>query len=176
MSCTNINLPAHDADFCAPNINFGEIDKIYLGYDDQPLVDWSDLTEWNTRLDNTTLADLTKIRYLHVVGDKPAPEKNKIEISQSRHVYTEGKHTIEISVDETGAVNHALIQWLEANAGQTIRVWYQSGKYLHGGTAGVPANIRLDDIIPSSSDELNTFQGVIEWEGDTPDRITNPMA
>ena len=117
-----------------------------------------------------------KFVFLHTVGDKPATEKNKIEFSQNRAVYTTPKHTLNISVDETNDENYALIQWLEENAGQTIAVWYQAGKYLYGGNEGVPALVTLDDIIPVSDEELNTFDGVVEWEGIHPDRVVNPMA
>lgn len=176
MDCENVNLPAVTADFCAPNLNFGQVNKIYLGYEGQPFVDWSDLDEWVLRLDNATLADETLVRSLHVVGDKPAAEKTKIEFSQGRSTYTTPKHLINVKVDETDALNYALIQWLEANQGQVIRVWYQAGKYLYGGAAGVPATFVLNDVIPESDEELNIFQGVISWEDLHPARITNPMA
>lgn len=174
--CIPVALPAVKADFCAPDLNFGEIDKIYLGNTGNPFTDWADLTEWNTRLDNADVADATKIRMLHVIGDKPASEKNKVDYSQGRSVYTEPKHTINIRIDETGEENYALIQWLEENAGQTLALWYQAGKYLYGGNDGLPATLTLDDIIPESDEELNTFNGTANWEGKHPVRILNPMA
>ena len=176
-TCTTVDIPAVVADFCAPNINFGEIDKIYFTNDGAPLTDWNDLAEWNTRLDNADVtADNTKIRCLHVIGDKPAPERSEIEFSQGRKAYTEADHSINIRVDETGDENYALVQWLEENAGQQLRIWYQAGKYLYGGNTGILALLTLDDIIPESDDELNTFNGTVSWEGKHPDRIVNPMA
>lgn len=174
--CIPVALPVVKADFCAPNINFGEIDKVYLGNSGQPFLDWSDLAEWNTRLDNDDVVDAAKIRTLHVIGDKPASEKTKIDFSQGRSVYTDPKHSINLRVDETGDENYALILWLEENAGQTVALWYQAGKYLYGGNMGVSATLTLDDIIPESDEELNTFNGVASWEGKHPLRILNPMA
>ena len=176
-TCTSVALPAVTADFCSPDINFGEIDKIYFTNDGAPLTDWNDLAEWNTRLDNADVTpDNDKIRFLHVIGDKPAPEKPVIEFSQGRKTYPDPDHTINIRVDETGADNYALLLFLEQNAGQQLRMWYQAGKYLYGGNEGILANLNLDDIIPESDEELNTFAGTITWEGGHPERIANPMA
>lgn len=174
--CIPVALPVVKADFCAPNLNFGEISLIYLGNEGNPFLDWEDLAEWNTRLDNVDAVDLASIRFIHVQGEKGATEKNKIEYSQNRSVYTEPKHTISITIDETGDENYALIRWLEDNAGQQLRLWYQAGKYLYGGNSGLPVVLTLDDIIPLSDEELNTFQGTAEFEGKHPERIVNPMA
>lgn len=176
MDCTPVNLPVVKADFCAPNINFGEVDKIYLGNQGNPFTDWTQLAEWTTRIDNDDAATVTAIKELHVIGDKPATEKNKVDFSQNRSVYTSPKHTLNIRIDETGDENYALLQWLETNAGQTVSLWYQAGKYLYGGNDGIPAILTLDDIIPESSEELNTFNGAATWEGNHPERIVNPMA
>jgi len=176
MSCVAVELPEVKADLCAPDVNFSEIDKIFLGNANNPLADWSNLTEWNTRLDNSTTGDLTKIRYLHVIGSKPKPEKTKIEFSQNRTLYTTPKHSIPFKVDETGPENYALLKFLEDNAGMVIPVWYQVGKYLYGGPNGVQAKINMDDVIDESSDVLQIFEGLVEWEDKHPLRITNPMA
>lgn len=176
LTCASVNLPAVKADFCNPNVNFGQIDKIYLGYPSNPMVDWTSLVEWNARLDNTTLADLTKIRYLHVIGDKPAAASNELKISVNRRIYTPKIHTVNIKVDETGSENYALLLWLEANVGQTLAVWYQCGKYLYGGNSGIPCTLTLDDVLPENNQELNTFAGKVVFEGESPARITNPMA
>ena len=176
MDCTVVNLPVVKADFCAPNTNFGQIDKIYLGNLGQDFTDWTVITEWNTRIDNDAAAADTVIRMLHVIGDKPAAESNSVDFSQGRKIYTEKKHTVNIKIDETDDENYALVQWLEANAGQQIAVWYSAGKYLYGGNSGVAATLNLDDIIPESDEELQTFAGTISFEGPHPDRTVNPLA
>lgn len=174
--CTVVNLPVVTADFCSPNINFGQIKTLYLGNSGNPLTDWTDLAEWNTKIDNADTADAAKIKKLHVIGDKPSPERGTVEFSQGRTAYTTPEHTINFRIDETDDNNYALIQFLEANAGQTIQVWYEGGKYLYGGNTGVSATIVLDDIIPESDEELNTFNGTIVWEGNHPARILSPLA
>ena len=174
--CNPNDLPAVEADFCNPDINFGQIDRIFFNNEGNPMLDWTDVMEWNTRLDNTTLADATKIRWLHVIGDKPAPEKTTLDFSQGRQINTEKTHTVNVIVDETGPLNYALVQWLEDNASQNVRMWYSAGKYLYGGNEGISVKLELDDIIPQSDEELNTFNGTATWKGGHPARIVNPIA
>tara|TARA_R110000787_G_scaffold97665_4_gene201327 strand:+ start:27783 stop:28316 length:534 start_codon:yes stop_codon:yes gene_type:complete len=175
-TCNPVNLPVVATDFCNPNVNFGQIDKIYLGNPGNDFTDWSLVTEWTARVDNANSVDDDAIRELPVIGDKPAPERNEIAFSNGRKVYTTPKHSVNVKLDETGDENYALLRFLDLNAGQELRVWYSAGKYLYGGNSGVPAVFVLDDVIPESDEELNTFQGVLSWEGIHPERILNPIS
>ncbi len=175
-TCVITPLPAVNFNYCAPSFNFGEIDNIYLGNPNNPFTDWSDLSEWNARIDNADTADQTKIRSLHVVGSKDAGDRTEIDVSKGRKVYTDAANSIAIRIDETTDENYALIKWLEDNAGSTVQLWYQAGKYLYGGNDGLAVNLVLDDIIPESDEELNVFSGTASWDGGHPDRIANPMA
>ncbi len=114
---------------------------------------------------------------LHVVGDKPAAEKNTFKISMNREISSPKNHTINFKIDETDADNYALLQFIEENPAFQFRLWYEAGKYLYGGNDGVGANIVMDDIIPESNEDLNIFQGVAKWKSViSPERITNPIA
>lgn len=177
MSCTPVKLPAVEADFCAPNINWSQVDNVYLGNLENPFTDWSSLTEWTSRIDNTDagISD-TAIKHLHVIGDKPRPERNSVAFSKGRTAHTTPNHTVNLIVDETGDNNYNLIKWLEDNAGQKVALWYSAGKYIYGGNEGIEATIVLDDVIAQSDEELNVFQGEAVWEGNHPERILNPMA
>lgn len=175
MSCVPVNLPAAKADDCNPTLNFARVDMVFLGNSGQPMADWTSLIEWTARLDNVDVTD-TKIKFLNVIGSKPAPTRNKVEFSKGRSVYTEAEHTLPIKVDETHDDNYLLIKWLEDNAGQEILLWYASGKYLYGGDSGISASLLLDNIIAEDDKALNTFDGQAEWKGVHSDRILNPMA
>ena len=176
--CTAFVLPIAKHDFCAPEINFGRIDKIYFASDgaSSAFTDFSDLAEWTARLDNVDVADVTKIRFLGVIGNKPLPENTEISYSLGRTTFTTNKHTLAVRVDETHDDNYALVKWLEANKGQVLRVWYASAKYLYGGNEGILATLSLNDFIPEGDTELNEFQGSVLWEGDTPDRTLNILS
>ena len=169
-------MPEAEADLCAPNVNYSQVNAVYIGTGDNPFTNWEDLSEWLARIDNADVTDATKLRKFHTVGDKPAPEKNKIDFSQDRTLYSIPKHTLNLKVDETGDKNYEFIRWLELNPGQTFRVWYQVGKYLYGGNNGVPASVNFDDIIDEDKKTLNIFAGTVSWEGVHPERALNPMA
>jgi hypothetical protein len=176
LDCTQSNLPAVKADYCAPDISFGQIKDLYIGYPNQPFADVESLVEWTARLNNTTLADLELVRQLFVIGNMPAAESNKIAFSQGREVETPLSHQIPFKVDETDAVNFAFLKFVQANPSRTYAIWFSSGKYLFGGDSGVYANISLKYVIPESDEELHYFDGVATWKGETPDRVTNPLA
>lgn len=176
--CEDGILPDAEANFCAPDVNFGQIDRVFVGLAGNPLTDFEDLTEWNDRLENvedTPLTpDLTKIRYLNVIGDKPAADKPVVEISQGRKVYPAATHTVNVEIDETGPVNYSFLKTNE-QSNQTYALWYTAGKYIYGGNSGVPASLILDDVIPQSKDELQKFIGAFSWDGYSPDRGVNPF-
>ena len=175
-TCAAVYAPKVKFDYCAPDINYGQIDRIFLGNEGYPFDDVEDLVEWTDRVDNSDIVDHAVIRQFFVIGDKPAPEKTELKISLGRTVTGTKKHTINIKIDETNDDNYAFLQWLEDHSGVTFRCWYAAGKYLYGGNAGIAVNINLDDVIPEGSDALDLFIGALKFEGKTPDRCLNPMA
>lgn len=174
--CTPVAPPKLKVSFCNPTLTLGRITRIYIGNLANPLADWTSLTEWNNRLDNDTEDDLTKIRFLTVVGSKPKPERSKIEYSENRTLYTTPDHSIPFKVDETSQENYAFLQFLDENPNYQPAIWYPDAKHLYGGNSGIAAKITMDHIIPENDNELSYFEGVIEWTGIHPDRIVNPLA
>lgn len=175
-TCVGLVLPVADANFCDPDINYGQISRIFLST--TPMIDWTDLAEWTDRLDNTTATPLVDYtRYFNVIGDKPAPEKTEVKISRGRTVFGNKTHTINFAIDETPDQNYAFMQFLEENAGSNVRLWYEAGKYLYGGNEGICSSIDMDEIIPESDTEIVKIVGVAKWTNAThPERILNPMA
>lgn len=168
------NLPPVDFDECAPEINEGRIDKIYLTNVGNPLVDWTDPVEWTGRLDNAA-PNSDSIITLTVTGEKPAPSVNEQEISLGRKIVASKTHVVNFSVDETNAVNHEFVRQNECS-GQYL-MWYEtSGGKLFGGTEGIEVSVTLDMIIPLSDEELITFDGKAEWKAKfTEERIVSPI-
>lgn len=160
---------------CDPDWNRAQIDKIYmasLGADD--LVNWEAPGEWATRIDNTDVADIDKIRYFHVIGDKPVAEGEPKEMSLARKAITDKTHTINFSIDETNETNYDFLRQLEC--GGNVKIWFASGKYLYGGNHGIEAFVSLNDSIPRDRKEYETFEGVATWESQFhPERCLNPI-
>lgn len=168
------NLPETEFDECNPEINEGQIAKVYITNRDNPLTDWTDPAEWNLRLDNSS-ADPDAIRTLHVIGDKPAPSSNDIELSLGRTVKSKKDHLINIAVDETNAVNHEFLRENECS-GQYL-MWYETlDGLLFGGNEGIEVSLNLDMIIPQANNELITFSGTANWKSKfTEERTDSPI-
>lgn len=170
--CANY-LPPVDFDYCDPNVDFGEIERIYVTARGAGLSDWTDATEWATRLDNTT-EDNAKIRTLYVRGDQPPAESNEVEISLCRLVHSEKDFTINLDIDETSVTNNDLMRYLEC--GDLYTAWYAAGQYLYGGTDGIEVNINLNNNITRGCNELNLISGTVKWQAKHhPEKIVNPL-
>lgn len=173
--CT-ATLAAVSFDECHGEFNDSQIEWLMLGVIGNPMTDWSDGTEWTTRIDNTDVLDATKIRRLRVMGSKPVPDSNEKEVSGGRTITGTKSHQVAFKIDETNADNHEFLRQLEC--GGSVLMWYEtSGGLLFGGTEGIEVSIKLDMNIPESRDELIVFEGVAQWKSKfTEERIVSPIA
>lgn len=161
-------------DECAPEINEGQVAKIYLTNKGNPLTDWTDAAEWSSRLDNTA-PNPDSIITLHVIGDKPVPTSTQIDISLGRKVIGKKEHVLNFRVDETNETNH---EWLRQNeCGGQYLMWYETlPGLLFGGNEGIEVSIVLDMVIPEADTELITFNGSATWKAKfTEERIVSPI-
>lgn len=161
---------------CDPEVHEAEIDRIFfMSLGGNPLNDWTDPTEWASRLSNTS-NDVNAIRYMNVVGEKPAAEGDAKKISRNRKIKMQKVHTINFDVDETNTTNYDALRELEC--GGNFYVWYQTaGGHLYGGNVGIEAFIDINDVIAKDRTELELFVGTITWDYKFhPEMIDNPMA
>lgn len=166
-------LPAVEFDHCNPNVDFGEISKIYITGVGNGLTNWSSAAEWGTRLDNDFVGEIW-IRTLTVKGDQPPAESTEHELSDCRTYWGEKKFTINFDIDETNIVNHDFMRQLEC--GGIFTVWYAAGQYMYGGTAGIEASITLNANITRGCTELNLLSGTVKWTDKFhPVKIDNPL-
>lgn len=167
------SLPTVKFDDRNPEINAGEIEKIYLGVRGNPFTDWELATEWTTRLASNTA---TKIIALTVMGDKPAPTTTTKEISGGRKVTVSKDHVINATIDETNETNHEMIRKIEC--GGQFLAWYEtSGGLMFGGKEGIPVSIEANMVIPKGRGENMTHELGLSWKAKfTEERIVSPIA
>ena len=168
-------LPPVSFDECQPETNGAQIAKIYVTNIGNPLLDWTNVVEWNSRLDDTAAA-ADAILTLHVVGSKPVPASTEKDISLGRKVTGQKTHTLPFKIDETNDINHEFLRQNEC--GGSYLIWYETleGK-LFGGTEGIVASLLLDMNIAESSDDLIQNEGKFEWKAKfTEERINSPLA
>ena len=170
--CQN-DVPVVSFDECNPEVDFSEVDKIYLCAINNPLADWTDAAGWATRLSDSG-TDPEDIRELWVSGELPEPERTETEIDNERDVWSPMKFTLTAVIFETNLTNYDFIRQLQC--GGEYLMWYSAGENMYGGTTGIEVNIKADHLITKGSKEANTIQIVVTWDAKhSPERITNPL-
>ena len=183
MSLVTITCPSGCEDYlppflfseCDPDVDFGQIDRIYLTGNGHGLSDWTDPAEWATRLDNDDPDNDTLIRTLHVAGDQPAAESAETTISLCRIVYGPKSFTLNFDIDETNVTNNDAMRLIECN--DLFTIWFAAGKYLYGGTGGIDdVSITMNNVIPRGCETLNLISGTAKWKNKFhPEKIVNPL-
>jgi formylglycine-generating enzyme required for sulfatase activity len=162
-------------DECNPETNGAQIAKIYVTNIGNPLVDWTDPIEWQSRLNDAAVL-ASDILTLHVIASKPVPAGTEKEISLGRKVVGKKTHILPFKIDETNITNH---EFLRANeCGGSYLFWYETleGK-LFGSTDGIVASMLLDMNIAESADDLIQNEGKMEWKSKfTEERTDSPLA
>jgi len=174
LGCAS-SLPDSLFDECAPEINGAQIAKIYITNIGNPLVNWTDPVEWDSRI-NPVVPGPTDIHVLHVIGAKPVPAGTEQEISLGRKIVGKKTHILTMKIDETNATNHEFVRANECG-GQYL-FWYETLEgLLFGSTNGIVASLLLDMNIAESADENIVYEGKLEWKSKfTEERIISPIA
>lgn len=170
--CQN-DVPAISMDECNPEVDFSEVDKIYVCAINNPLADWTDAAEWATRIDNSG-TDASDIREFWVSGELPEPERTNTEIDNERDVWSPMKFTMPLQVFETNLTNYDAVRFLQC--GGEYLLWYSAGENMYGGTDGIEVNIKASHIITKGAKEINYIALEVTWDAKhNPERITNPL-
>jgi len=151
---------------CAPEVHFGEIEKIYLWVDSvtppfASQAEYDSLAHWNTHLDNSG-TDIDDIRYLTVIGEMPEPEQTETAISGDRTVIGYKKFTVPFEVDETNETNYSFIFATECNGSYKANFETADG-IIYGGYLGLDVSVKMNQVIPRSRQEVVKIMGVITW-------------
>lgn len=168
-------LPRLSFSYCDPELGYGEITHIFIAaIDAECFTDWSSPVEWLARLSNTS-ADPDAIRFMHVKADKPASERETVEISLGRKVKSPGTFTLNIDVDDVSDLNHDFMRASQCNS--VFRIWFATPAYMWGGTCGVEAILNLDYVIERGSKSIHRITGTAVWDATfSPERVDNPLA
>jgi len=152
-----------------------EINRIYLANDGNPLTDWTSLSEWNSRIDNTSTG-ATAIRELTVIGSLPVPEQSETVKSDGRTKYGLKNFTLSADIDDNSDVNYEFVRATGCN--RTYRFWFQTvGGKLYGGPEGILAVLKADEDIPNDRNQDAILKLELKWKSQfRPERIPSPMA
>ena len=174
--CDSLLYPVNFDD-CAPQFEFGEINRIYVasrGADDFSA--WDELGEWTARLsEDGTITDVDTVVELVVRGSWEAAEEEEIEVSDFRKAYSPSSFTVNFEVDDLSDENYEFMRWLECNPG--VKIWIGAGRHIWGGNEGIVAQLRLNQEIPMEGRKgIHKLVGMAKWESRFhPERALNPM-
>lgn len=174
-ACTEETLPETNFNFCNPEVNLSEIQRIFLQKISAPaMTDWSQPEQWTSIMSETSTA-IDAMRVFTVIGDKPAPAVVEKEISNQRKFVTRKTHTINFTVDETSATNHTFLQGVEN--GKRYKMRYEiAGGLMFGGSDGIVVEIKGDMILARGPGEVMVYQYTATWVSpQTEDRIQSPI-
>ena len=171
--CTS-SAPAPNFDDCNPQIEFGEISRIFITNKDYPFTNIEDVAEWTARLSNTS-TDVNAIRELVVIGQKPAAEGERMRISDGRRITMPKTHSVTAKIDELNDENYDWLRYMECN--DQYLMWYKAGSYVFGGNDGISASIGANHVIPEGDKEMQTIEISAEWDAKQhPARNLYPLA
>ena len=167
--CTT-DIPDLNFDPCAPEVNWGEIQKVAITKPGYPLTDVTDTAEWAARIASN--GD-DRIQLMTVVGDMPLPTMNETDISGCRKVYSDSDFVINLEVDETNEINYEFMRYTHCNP--LFLAWVITKAHIRGGNNGIEANIILSDQIDKGCKSIQKFIGKMTWTGSVPARSINVL-
>lgn len=166
QSCADL-LPKVKFDDCVPDLNYGEIEWLYLGRYGYPFQDWTTASEWAARLvpSGRTPNKHDSIISLRGIGSRPKPQENIITISGGRKVALPSVVTLNFSMDETNAENHLALRMLQCDSFNNLAMWYETrdGQF-HGGNNGIRCFVDPDYIIPEDFNQLIKWETQLVWD------------
>lgn len=169
------NLPVFGFSLCAPEVNNGQISKIFFTTIGNPMSNWGSAAEWDSRIDNDA-AGASAIRMLPGIGDMPAPESEDIDISLGRKKTGIRRFTMNFRVDESNNGVHDSFIALQCDSGNRL-IWPETRDHkLFGGNSGIEAKIKVDMIIPEAYTEFIIYQVTFTWDAQfMPEMIDSPI-
>ena len=165
-----------DFDYCDPDVQFGEIDHVYMmAQTGANLADWTSLTVWNARKALDPTSDVDAVVDLTVMGDQPLAETEEIEISLGRKIQSPASFLVNFDIDDVSDDNYELMRFMECNV--LVKVWYSANEVLFGGNTGIEAVVSMKYQIERGQKSVQKIIGTVKWENKfSPERTTNPMA
>jgi hypothetical protein len=176
--CTTV-LPVVKADLCDADIHFGEISMLMFTRLGDGLTDWTDDTEWATRMDNASTgttalptSGLADIRQLFGIGSIGKAERTEIKLPRKTKGYTAPKYNFTFLVTDTGDANMAFSRALPVG-GQVYSAWFGTEERLFGGNSGVTMTVISDPTIPDNADDIMRLELTLSFEGVFPEVTDN---
>jgi hypothetical protein len=154
-----------------------------MAQDGAAFTDITDPAEWAIRLAKLS-TDVDAVRHLHVIGDKPKADANKIDLGNDNSVVINRMHTLNLIIRETGDTNYDAYRTIECL--QNAKIVYVIGgvkMFVDVDETGllnndfIKCNLEIGDQASNNLQDAYEFSLVLTWKSKTaPERIDNPLA
>jgi hypothetical protein len=176
-NCAGFNLPITGFDDCDPEVNYSEIERVFVGGPKAAaFANIHSQAEWNARMSQTTIG-VDSIRALTVIADQPAAAAVVKDISNGRKKNIGKDFTVNYTVDDMSDENYLFFQTLDDEP--IIRLFgyeTQGGKMFHFGNTGILVNHNSNGVLARGRDEIEVETGVMTWRNKKrPDRMDSPI-
>jgi len=164
---------------------FSEADTANPGEPLNPITGWTNvglaadptlndaaIIAWKATKDNTSANGL---RYMKVIGDKPAPTSTSIVGPEGETAQINKKHTATFDIMTIDNLNYAFCQKIDGCGGKG-HIWYETKDYLYGGINGVKMTLLgAPHILARGVGSIAINPLTTEWYAMTdPPRDANP--
>jgi hypothetical protein len=139
--------------------------------------DVEDDTEWTTRLSQSAVipgSGAAPIRQWSVIGSKAEGEVSEVELPLNGIFSTKGNTVIQLRCYDLTPENLAAVKTYNDAGSSKQKAWFAFDDFIVGGDNGINGYLRMDVVIPESSQELShisitfTFKGSIGGYNTTP--------
>jgi len=178
MACT-VLLPALVSNDACMTTKTGQIFKFYhtRATSADIFADVEDDTEWTTRLSQSAVipgSGAAPIRQWSVIGSKAEGEVSEVELPLNGIFSTKGNTVIQLRCYDLTPENLAAVKTYNDAGSSKQKAWFAFDDFIVGGDNGINGYLRMDVVIPESSQELShisitfTFKGSIGGYNTTP--------
>lgn len=169
-------LVAAKSSICNPEVRRGEVSRLFIGLRGAPFTpvvtpvistSVNNPVAWSTRIGTNDASGTDPIVVLHVLGDKPRPEAEEVDLSLGRKKTTKKNHQVNFVSDEFNTTNHTFFRTLEC--GGTFDMWYETSDGLlfgshEGPHIGIQVSFGVGMVVPRERAGVITWEGEAKWE------------
>lgn len=163
------------SDDCPGDIVASEIEEIYIAKADAAAFsDWTQPSEWSSRLSQSLQASGNEIRKLIGIGDKPAATPVIVNSAKRQKKKIDAAHQLNFTIDDVNQKNWDAATKLQC--GSYKRIWYKvRGNRLFGGNSGVLVFLDVNPVFGSGDEVIKLVLSATWNTKQDPEMCVSPI-
>lgn len=158
----------------------GEISDLYIIPTGAPAImaSWSTTPTAVANAVDNTVTDNSKSKWLVGIGDRPAPEKTRVQYPKEKSKITERLYTLNFVVKQLDAATYDFLRQLQCGSTGFTFYYADLNDYIYGDSDGItPDSVDVDFVHASGTGNYITATIILTWKADgDPQRRVNPLS